>query len=137
MTHPFLSDEWIAAARSIYDEYREAAPAIEHPVRMNLVVRDVPFGPGEIEAHADTSSGELVLDLGHLDAPDATLTLDYETAREMLVDQDPQAGMQAFLNGRIAVDGDLARLILLQAQLAVSNPVAEEVAARIRAVTAP
>jgi hypothetical protein len=136
MAHPFLSDEWIAAARAIYDEYREVSPAIEHPVRMNLVVRDVPFGPGEIEAHADTSSGELVLDLGHLDGPDAVLTLDYQTAREMLVDQDPQAGMQAFLSGRIAVDGDLARIIVLQAQLAVSNPVADEVAARIRAVTA-
>jgi hypothetical protein len=135
VAHPFLSDDWIAAARAIHEEYRGRTPPIEHPVRMNLVVRDVPFGAGRLDAHADTSSGELVLDLGHLEQPDVTVKLDYDTARAMLVDLDPQVASQAFLTGKVEVD-DLARVILLQAQLAVPNPVAGEVAERIRAITA-
>jgi hypothetical protein len=136
VTHPFLSDPWIAAARQIHDEVRGQAPPIEHPVRINLVVRDVPFGEGTIAAHADTSGGEIVLELGHLDDADVTLTLDYATARAMLVDQDPQAGMQAFMTGKIAVDGDLAKVLALQGQLAQQGPEAEAAAARIKAITA-
>jgi hypothetical protein len=135
MTHPFLSNDWIAAARAIHEEYRGRTPAIDHPVRMNLVVREVPFGTGRLDAHADTSSGELVLDLGHLERPDVTVKLDYDTARAMLVDLDPQVASQAFFSGKVEVD-DLARVILLQAQLNVPNPVAAEVAERIRAITA-
>jgi len=135
VAHRFLSDDWIAAARAIHEEYRDRTPPIEHPVRMNLVVREVPFGPGQLDAHADTSTGELVLDLGHLERPDVTVKLDYDTARAMLVDLDPQVATQAFFSGKVEVD-DLARVILLQAQLAVPNPVAGEVAERIRAITA-
>jgi hypothetical protein len=135
MTHPFLSDDWIAAARAIHEEYRGRTPVIDHPVRMNLVVREVPFGAGQLDAHADTSTGELVLDLGHLERPDVTVKLDYDTARAMLVDLDPQVASQAFFTGKVEVD-DLARVILLQAQLAAPNPVAGEVAERIRAITA-
>jgi hypothetical protein len=137
MAHPFLSDEWIAAARAIHAEYRDSpAGTIDYALRMNLVVRDVPFGEGTLDAHADTSTGELILELGHLDPVDVTLTLDYETARTMLVEQDQQAAMQAFFSGRIAIDGDLARVIVLQAQLAAPDPVADEIAVRIRAITA-
>jgi hypothetical protein len=136
VTHPFLSEPWIDAARAIHDEVRGDAPPIEHPVRINLVVREVPFGEGSVHAHADTSSGELVLELGHLDDADVTLTLDYATARAMLIDQDPQAGMQAFMTGKIVVDGDLAKVLVLQGQLASPSPAAEDVARRIKAITA-
>jgi len=133
--HPFLSDEWIAAARQIHDEYRGRTPTVDHAVRMNLVVTDVPFGSGAIDAHVDTSSGEMEIDTGHLPVVDVTLTLDYPTAKAILVEQDPQSAMQAFLGGRIKVQGDLAKVIVLQGQVGTADAVALEVAGRVRAIT--
>src|SRR5579863_8045339 len=62
MPYPFLSDEWLAEARRIRAEYGGKSVPFPHPVRMNLVVTAVPFGDKDIDAHMDTSSGELVLD---------------------------------------------------------------------------
>ena len=134
-THPFLSDEWITEARRIHDEYRGRGAEVPHEVRMNLVVTDVPFGTGTLDAHADTSSGELEIDTGHLDTADVTLTLDYATARAILVEQDPQAGMQAFMGGRIKVQGDMTKLMVLQGSLGTADPVALEAAGRISEMT--
>ena len=73
------------------------------------------------------------MDRGHLDSPDLTVTVDYETAKAILVDGDAQAAMQAFMSGRIKIDGDVAQLLALQnAQV---DPVHQELARRIREVT--
>lgn len=132
MTHAFLSPEWIDEARKIQQEYEGAtAPA---PVRMNHVITDVPFGGGTLQAHLDTSNGDVVLALGHLEAPDVTVTTDYETAKAVFVAGDPEAGMHAYMSGKIRVDGDLTKLIAL-AQ-APSDPRAAEVQRRVREITA-
>ena len=75
----------------------------------------MPFGDKDIDAHMDTSSGELVLDIGHLENPDLKVTVDYETAKAILMEGNPQAGMQAFMAGKIRVEGDMAKLMALQA----------------------
>lgn len=132
--YPFLSPEWIEAARAIRSELENRATTKPPPFRMNQIVTDVPFGEGTLQAHADTTSGELVLELGHLDDPDVTVTLPYDTARSILVEQDQQAAMQAFMSGRIKVEGDMMKLMALQT--AQVDPVALEAAARIKAITA-
>lgn len=130
---PFLSEEWIGAARELQGEYtgRVQQPTLQ--MRMNLVVTAVPFGEGTEYAHLDTTSGELVLDLGHLEEPDLTVTLDYETAKAILVDQNQQAGMQAFMGGRIKIEGDMSKLLALQA--APADPIHAEIAQRVRDFT--
>jgi len=65
--NPFLSPEWIAEARLIRAKFEGQAPKIPVSIRMNQVVKNVPFGDGVIHSHIDTSSGELVMDLGHLE----------------------------------------------------------------------
>ena len=99
--YPFLSPEWLDEAKKIREEYRGKTPPAAHAVKMNQIITDVPFGDGPIEAHMDTSSGELEMDMGHIDAPDVTVTLDYETAKAIFVEGNPQAGMQAFMAGKI------------------------------------
>jgi hypothetical protein len=133
--HPFLSEEWIAEARRIHEEHRGRVQTAPPQIRMNLVVTDVPFGSGSMDAHVDTLSGELEIDLGHLRDADIALTLGYETAKAILVEQDGQAAMQAFLGGRIKIEGDMTKLLVLQGQLATPDPVAVEVAQRIREIT--
>ncbi|MDA8380556.1 MAG: SCP2 sterol-binding domain-containing protein [Actinomycetota bacterium] len=131
--YPFLSSDWVAAAKKIREDSDMGGTPISLPVRMNQIITEVPFGDGRVEAHMDTSSGGLELDLGHLEAPDLTVTLDYETAKAILVEGNPQAGMQAFLAGRIKVDGDMAKLMALQSL--TPDESATAVAEKIRDIT--
>jgi hypothetical protein len=131
-TYQFLSDEWLAEARSIRAEF-DGKGTIDHSIRMNLVIGEVPFGEGTVEAHVDTSSGELVLDTGHIDPVDLKVSLDYDVAKAILVEGNPQAGMQAFMSGKIKVEGDIAKLMALQSM--APDPAAAEIASRILAMT--
>jgi putative sterol carrier protein len=131
--YKFLSDEWMEEAKKVREEFRGKGNPPAHAVRMNQVITDVPFGDGTINAHMDTSGGELELDTGHLDNPDLTVTLDYETAKAIMVDQNPQAGMQAFMAGKIKVQGDMTKLMAMQS--GPVDPTAQEVAARIKEIT--
>jgi putative sterol carrier protein len=131
--YQFLSDEWLEEAKRIRHENLADAPAPAHVVRMNQVVTEVPFGEGVIQAHMDTSDGEMKMDLGHLDNPDLTVTLDYTTAKAILVEGNPQAGMQAFMAGKIKVEGDMTKLMVMQQ--APADPKAAEVAKLIQDIT--
>jgi len=111
--YQFLSDEWVAAARKLREEAGGQGSA-GAPVKMNLIITDVPFGDSTVEAHMDSSSGEVDMDFGHLDGPDVTVTLDYGTAKAMMVDADPQAAMQAFMAGKIKLQGDMTKALALQ-----------------------
>jgi putative sterol carrier protein len=136
--YPFLSDEWVEAARKIRAEFKGKAPEIPVSVRMNQIIQDVPFGSGTINAHVDTSSGELEMETGHLESPDLTITIGYDTAKAILIDGDAQAAMQAFLGGRIKVDGDITKMLALQSAGIGGgvDPAAIELAKRLQAITA-
>jgi putative sterol carrier protein len=131
--YPFLSDEWTAEAQKIRDEYRGKGGAVAHTVKMNQIITDVPFGEGTIEAHMDTSSGELEMGTGHIDGPDVTVTLDYDTAKAIFVEGNPQAGMQAFMAGKIKVQGDMTKLMAMQS--GPPDETAQEVAKKIADIT--
>jgi hypothetical protein len=132
--HPFLSPEWIEAARKIREEYRGRPVTTPPAFKINHIVTDVPFGQSTIEAHTDTTSGDLEMDLGHVSNADVTVTLPYETAKAILVNGDTQAAMQAFMSGQIKVEGDLSKLMALQT--AQVDPIALEAATRIKEITA-
>ncbi|MGI8664321.1 MAG: SCP2 sterol-binding domain-containing protein [Acidimicrobiales bacterium] len=131
MPYKFLTAEWIDAAKKIREE--SGGGAVPHSVRMNQIITDVPFGDGTVDAHMDTSSGELEMDLGHIENPDLTVTIDYETAKAIFVEGNPQAGMQAFMAGKIKVQGDMTKLMAMQS--GTPDPAAIAVAAKIKEIT--
>ena len=113
--YPFLSDEWIAEAKKIRDEARQPAHPPAHTVKMNQVITDVPVrrrhdqgphGHRRRRARAWTSATSTT--------PDLTVTIDYATAKAIFVDGNPQAGMQAFMAGKIKVQGDMTKLMAMQ-----------------------
>jgi putative sterol carrier protein len=130
---PFLSDEWTAKVKRLHAEVVTQSTPPAQSVRMNLVLTQSPLGDDTIEAHVDTSSGEVIVDTGHVESPDLTVTVDYETAKAILVDGDAQAAMQAFMSGRIKIDGDMTLLLALQSTPV--DPVHQELAARVREIT--
>jgi len=135
MSHQFLSESWIEAARDIRHRYAGDVPAIDVVVRINVITTKVPFGDGSISAYIDTSNGSLEMELGSIEEADLTVTTDYETARKLFVEQDPTASMQAFMAGRIKVEGDITRLMVMQTSLPQTDKT-DAVAAEIKEITA-
>ena len=121
MAYQFLTQEWIDEAKRLREEVGPPASPPAHTVRMNQVITDVPFGDGQVKVFMDTTDGDVNLDLGELENPDLTVTVDYETAKAIIVDQNPQAGMQAFMAGKVKVQGDMTKLMMSQGQGA-GNP---------------
>lgn len=135
MSYPFLSDEWMSAAREIREKYADQAAKPTASIRMNQVVTDVPFGDGTVKSFLDTSSGEIVMDLGELETADVTVTTDYATARAVFVDQDQAASMQAFMSGKIKVQGDMMKMMQMQTGMP-QDDIAKKIAEEIKAITA-
>ena len=132
----FLSDAWMEEAKKIREEVGDSDTPPPHKVRMNMVITECPEGigtDGTVDTHMDTSSGQLEMDLGHLEGPDLTVTADYATAKAIFVDQNPQAGMQAFMAGKVKVQGDMSKLMAMQQ--GAPDPKAQEIADRIQAIT--
>jgi len=132
-TYAFLSDEWVSEARKIREEFEGEGNPIPHQMKMNLVITEVPFGEGAIDAHMDSTDGSIKLDLGHIDPADLKVSLDYPTAKAILIEQNPQVGMQAFMAGKIRVEGDMAKLMALQT--IPPDDTAQQVAKRLREIT--
>ncbi len=134
MSEPFLSDAWIDEVRAIRDKYADDVPEVTAVIRINQVITETPFGDGEVRSYIDTSSGAMVMELGELDEPDATIMTDYMTARALFVEQDQTVVMQAFLAGKITVQGDMMKLMAMQTAIP-DNETTAIVAAEILAVT--
>ena len=134
VTHPFLSEEWMTAAKGIREKYSHEIPEITTVIRINQVITDVPFGDGEVHSHLDTSSGHVMMELGLLDEADATITTDYETARALFVDADQAAAMQAFMSGKVKVQGDMMKMMALQTATPDTD-VTRQVGEEIRSIT--
>jgi hypothetical protein len=111
--YPFLSDEWLAEVRRIVDAaHVEVAASTD--VVINLVVTDTPFGSDRL-LNIAVQSGRADWSAGHRDDQDVTLTTDYVTARDVFMTGNPQAAIQAFMEGKVKIQGDLAKLMAAQA----------------------
>jgi hypothetical protein len=129
MAQSFLSDAWFAEAKRIVDEIKPPVPATIQDLVINLRVKGGPSG--DIEARI--AAGQL--QAGFAAGAPTTLTLPFDVARKMLIDNDPNAAMQAFMSGQIQVEGDMSKVMMMQA---AGPPSAESLAAaqRIREMTA-
>lgn len=105
MSHPFLSDSWFEAVQAI--DPPEPAPAM-HGLIVNVAITGGPQGDRNV--HLDSGRFEL----GHVDGAPTTVTVPYATAKQMFIDNNPQAAMQAFMSGQIKVEGDITKLLSLQ-----------------------
>jgi putative sterol carrier protein len=109
--YPFLSDEWFDAAAKLIDEHGAGAPPTTNLV-MNMEVAD---GDKTIQFHMGSKDGQTLFGKAHTDGADLTLSTDIDTAREVFIAGNQQAGMQAFMSGKVRVQGDMTKLMMAQA----------------------
>ncbi len=135
MAHEFLSDDWMEAVKAIRDKYADEAPPVPYKIRMNQVISGAPFDDGaDVLLYMDTTDGTMKMDKGALEDPEVTVSTDWETARKIFVDQDQAAGMQAFMSGKIKVQGDMTKLMMMNAS--PPDEITKTVAAEIKEMTA-
>lgn len=108
MSYKFLSPEWFAQV----DQLVAAAGDLQIPEAMKVVEVNVTV----TSAHGDTAlfMKDGLFTLGHRAGIATTLTLPVELARKIFIDGDTAAGAQAFFEGVIKIDGDLAKLVAMQ-----------------------
>ena len=128
MSHVFLSDDWVDAVEGLRDEQPEAPAALKDLV-ISIVVAGGPDGDREIHM----AGGQF--ERGLADGAPTKLTVPFDVAKAMFIDGNQQAGMQAFMSGQIKVEGDMSRLMAMQA---AGGPTSEQVAfqEKIKALTA-
>ena len=127
--YPFLSDEWFAEARKLIEAHGPQQAHAE--LAMNLVVTDTPFDH-DVEMHMQAKDGHGDWGPEHLDSADVTLTTDYATAKDIFISGNPQAGMQAFMSGKVRVQGDMAKLMAAGQGGPGGNP---ELSAKLQEIT--
>jgi putative sterol carrier protein len=113
----FLSEAWVTQARAIQEEFKGKTQAPPAQARINLTITEVPADvqDGPIEARIDTTDGAAELDLGHHESADASISLEYDTAKAFLVEGNPQVVMQAVMSGKVRISGDMTKVLALQA----------------------
>jgi putative sterol carrier protein len=112
--HQFLSDDWFAEVERLVAANSDNAAPAHANVLVNLTITDTPFGD-ERQLHMGAKEGQGAFAKGHADGADVTLTTDYATAKDVFVSGNPQAGMQAFMAGKVKVQGDMTKLMAAQA----------------------
>ena len=110
----FLSDDWFTEVEKLVEKHGADAPP-QTNVMVNLVITDTPFGD-ERKMHMGARDGKGEWGKGHRDDAEVTLTTDYATAKQVFASNDPNAGMQAFMQGKVRVQGDMAKLMASQQQ---------------------
>ena len=108
--YQFLSEDWFTEVQKIAGEAGGQPEGGHSAVTMNLVITDTPFG----EDSQLQMGGPGGMARGHAENADVTLTTDYSTAKEVFFSGNPQAGMQAFMQGKIKVQGDMSKLMAAQ-----------------------
>jgi hypothetical protein len=124
----FLSPEWFTKV----DELIAAAGdlKIPEPMRVAKVNITVKSAKGETQVHMKDG----IFGRGHEAGFTTSLTVGEDIARKIFVDGDAAAGVQAFLEGKIQVEGDLATVVAMQT-VEPSKPQLE-LAKQIAAITA-
>ena len=104
----FLTDDWFATVETLT---AQAGDLNLPPALANLAINVVVADAG--------SNTELALDGGKIvkalsSNAKTTLNMDAETLRKVFLEFDMAAAMQAFMTGKIKVQGDMSQLMALQ-----------------------
>ncbi len=122
MSHTFLSEPWFDAVEALRDEQPEP-PAALIDLKINITVTGT--DGDDVDVHLAAGQFER----GHAEGAPTKLTVPFETAKKLFIDGDQSAAMQAFMGGKIKVDGDMTKVMALQT---AGAPSAEQEAFQVK-----
>ncbi|HEX7167280.1 MAG TPA: SCP2 sterol-binding domain-containing protein [Acidimicrobiales bacterium] len=107
MPEAFLSEAWFNEVEKLRDEAPAPTGAAADLV-LNITVTGGP--EGDVDVRMDKGQFER----GHGEGAPTKLTVPYDVARQIFIEGNQQAGMQAFMSGQIKVEGDMTKLMAMQ-----------------------
>ena len=109
MGHAFLSDGWFEEVERLSEGANVAVPEALQDLVINIEVTGAPGG----DVAAKMAGGRF--ERGSEDGAPTKLVIPYDVARKLIVERDQAAVMQAFMAGEIQVEGDMSKLMAMQA----------------------
>ncbi|WP_298145428.1 SCP2 sterol-binding domain-containing protein [uncultured Acinetobacter sp.] len=104
----FLTDDWFTKVEALTAQAGDLnLPPALNALAINLIVTDAAH-----QIELALASGKL--QKGLAEHAKTTLTMDAETLRKVFLEYDMSAAMQAFMTGKIKVQGDMSQLMSLQ-----------------------
>ena len=128
MPNPFLSDAWLEDVKKIAEE-SGGAGMMPPTAEINMVITGGPEGDKELHV----TGGQF--NKGLLEGAPTKLTLPYTVAKDMFINGNQQAAMQAFMSGQIKVEGDMTKLMAMQSGPQPDPAAAEALQKKILEVT--
>ncbi len=129
MAFNFLSDDWFAEVDKIRaGAGDDAIPVTLRDLTVNIVVTGGP--DGEKEVHLNGGNYERGL---NATAP-TKVTVPFDVAKSIFIEGNQQAAIQAFMSGQIKVEGDMTKLMALQAAPA-PNDAQKDLQAKLQSIT--
>ncbi len=119
MPYRFLSEEWFTEVEKLRAE-APGPPEGSGDLVLNIVVTGGPDGDREVHM----AGGEF--GQGLKDGAPTKLTVPYEVAKDIFIEGNQAAGMQAFMSGQIQVEGDMSKLMAMQGGGGTGAPSAEQ-----------
>ena len=104
----FLTDDWFATVENLTAQAGELNLA---PTLANLAINLIVTSP---EAKTELALVGGKIQKGLASHANTTLNMDADTLRKVFLELDMGAAMQAFMTGKIKVQGDMSQLMALQ-----------------------
>ncbi len=108
MAYQFLSDDWFEEVKKVRDEMGD----IELPQQLKDVILNVTITSGP-EGDKDINIRGMEFESGHTDDAKTTITIPFDMAKKMFLENDRTAAMQAFMSGQLKVKGDMSKMMAL------------------------
>ena len=128
MPNPFLSDAWLEEVKAIAEE-AGGGGMMPPSAEINMVITGGPEGDKELHVAGG------VFQSGLLESAPTKLTVPYDVAKDMFINGNQQAAMQAFMSGKIKVEGDMTKLMAMQGGASPDPAAAEALQKRIKEIT--
>jgi hypothetical protein len=131
--HPFLTDAWFDAVHRLADDAGELpVPDAIKKLRLNVAIVDAPEG-----VHGMHMAGSMLPQKGLIKDAVATLKMPYSLARKLLIERDQGAAIQAFMSGKIQIEGDMSALMSMGTGMGPGNvpEAAQKLQQQILAIT--
>ena len=104
----FLSQTWFDTLKQLNDDAGELNLP---PTLANLIINiTIKQENTPVELHLKAGK----LSIHHTDNAISTITIDKETVSKLILENDPDVAIEAFMTGKIRIDGDMAQVMALQ-----------------------
>ena len=111
----FLTQDWLSELNETLEGHEGFKTSIANvELSLQFDVSDAPDGT-EGRYFIDVAGGSVTCGAGDADAPDVTISNNYETA--VAVSKGELNTQMAFMTGKLKVDGNMAKLMMNQAML--------------------